>query len=165
MLGASVSSSVNQASQPEGVRVSTPQEELVEGIEHLRPMMEANGFEFSLGETGIGSGGTFAVGQFQRDDRILAFSVRYGLGLVEYKVGQSRITHEDFLRYSGAWGNHACPNFGGTIQASFAALKQDLANHFSVFLSGKDEEFLAVVRDRDAEPNKFKGLAALGGRR
>ena len=42
-------------------------------------MMEANGFEFSLGETGIGSGGTFAVGQFQRDDRILAFSVRYGL--------------------------------------------------------------------------------------
>ena len=80
-------------------------------------MMEANGFEFSLGETGIGSGGTFAVGQFQRDDRILAFSVRYGLGLVEYKVGQSRITHEDFLRYSGAWGNHAYPNFGGTIQA------------------------------------------------
>ena len=128
-------------------------------------MMEANGFEFSLGEPGIGSGGTFAVGQFQRDDRILAFSVRYGLGLVEYKVGQSRITHEDFLRYSGAWGNHAYPNFGGTIQASFAALKQDLANHFSVFLSGKDEEFLAVVRDRDAEPNKFKGLAALGGRR
>ena len=35
-------------------------EELVEGIEHLRPMMETNGFEFSLGETGIGSGGTFA---------------------------------------------------------------------------------------------------------
>ena len=71
--------------------MSTPQEELVEGIEHLRPMMEANGFEFSLGETGIGSGGTFAVGQFQRDDRILAFSVRYGLGLVEYtRVRQLR---------------------------------------------------------------------------
>ncbi|MDP2018510.1 hypothetical protein [Hydrogenophaga sp.] len=145
--------------------MSTPQDELVEGVDWLRPLMEANGFEFSLGETGTGSGGTFATGQYRRGDRVLTFSVRYGLGMVEYKVGQSGITHEDFLRYSGAWGRHAYPNFGGTVQASFSALKQDLANHVQVFLSGTDAEFLAVVRARDAEPNKYKGFASLGGRR
>lgn len=145
--------------------MSTPHDALVEGASLLRPLMDSNGFEFSLGEAGTGSGGNFAVGQYQRGNRVIRFSVRFGLGRVEYKVGQSSITHEDFLRYSGAWGRHAFPNFGGTVQGSFVALKQDLINHVQVFLSGADAEFLSVVRARDAEPNKYKGFAALGGRR
>jgi hypothetical protein len=145
--------------------MSTPQDQLIQGVECLRPLMEENGFQFSLGEAGKGSGGGFATGQFTSGDRALSFSVRYGLGLVEYRVGRSCISHEEYLRYSGVWGRHAYPNFGGSVQDGFAALQRDLVNHFHAFLSGADTEFLGVVQARDAEPNKFKGLAGLGGKR
>ena len=145
--------------------MSTPRDQLIQSVECLRPLLEENGFKFSLGEASKGSGGAFATGAFSRGDRALTFSVRYGLGLVEYRVGRSCIGHEEYLRYSGAWGKHAYPNFGGNVQESFAALQRDLANHFQAFLSGADTEFLGVVRARDAEPNKFKGLAGLGGKR
>lgn len=142
----------------------SPQEQLIRGVDCLRPFMEERGFRFTFGEIGDGSGGAFATGQFTKRDRALSFSVRSGLGLVEYRVGPSCISHEEYLRYSGAWGKHAYPNFGGEVQESFVALRQDLANHFGAFFSGTDAQFMGVVHSRDAEPYKFKGLAGLGGK-
>ncbi|HEX9718239.1 MAG TPA: hypothetical protein VGA59_00780, partial [Ramlibacter sp.] len=53
-------------------RMSTPQDQLIQGVECLRPLMEENGFQFSLGEAGKGSGGGFATGQFTSGDRALS---------------------------------------------------------------------------------------------
>ncbi|MFO1417959.1 MAG: hypothetical protein U1E83_04760 [Methylotetracoccus sp.] len=145
--------------------MATPQEDLKRGVEHLGPLMEAHGFAFSLTAIGNGSGGPFAAGEFTRGDRVLGVSVRTGLGLVEYRLGRLCISHEDYLRYTGAWGSQDYPNFGGTVQDSFVALEHDLRRFFAAFLSDDDAEFLRVIAARDAEPNKFKGLAGLGDRK
>jgi hypothetical protein len=144
--------------------MSTPQEELLEGAALLRPLMEQHGFRFSFGGSGKGSGGAFALGEFTRGNRVLSFSVRHGLGMVEYRLNASRITHEEYLRYCGLWGKHAYPNFGGGVAESFAALRSDIANHFQAFLADTDSEFLAVIQARDTEPGKFRGFGGLGVR-
>jgi hypothetical protein len=138
--------------------MTTAIEELRQGIEILRPIMEPKGFKVEPCQTGRGSGGDFAKGAFVRGSRELSFSVRHSLGLVEYRVGQSKISHEEFLRYSGAWEKRAYPGFGRSVADSFLALRTDLIDHLSAFLDGADDDFLAVVRELEAHPNKFKGL-------
>jgi hypothetical protein len=137
---------------------------LNEGAKILAPVLEPHGFSFQLGEAGNGSGGQFAAGAFVASSRAVEFSVRNGLGLVVYRLAGSEITHEEFLRYSGAWGKHRYPDFGSSTAASFAALAHDLRAFLSDFISGECIQFREVLASRNAEPSKFKGFGALGRR-
>ena len=144
--------------------MQSPEEELLNGAAILGPLLERHGFVYASGSSGKGSGGHFASGEFARGDRAVSFSVRYGLGLVEYRLGQSSISHEDYLRYSGVWGKHSYPNFGGTVTQSFSALRSDIETHLRAFLQGTDSEFVAILRARESEPSKFEGFSALKGK-
>ena len=141
--------------------MQSPEEELLNGAAILGQLLEQHGFAFAPVSSGQGSGGHFASGEFVRGNRTLSFSVRYGLGLVEYRLGQSSIGHEDFLRYSGVWGKHSYPNFGGTVAESFAALRSDIETHLRAFLQSTDSEFLTILRARNSEPSKYRGFSAL----
>ena len=130
----------------------------------LGTILEPHGFRYVPGDTGSSSGGAFACGAFVREGRALEFSVRHGLGLVEYMLNGQRIGHEDYLRFAGHWGDHKYPNFGQSVPDSFAALAEDLQNFFGDFISGPSTDFIAIIHCFQAEPNKFKGFAALGAR-
>jgi hypothetical protein len=141
---------------------SSPTETLRNGIELLRPVLEPHGFSFKEGESGASSGGAFASGRFERGERVIELHFRYALGLVSYRIGDSMIDHENYLRFAGHWSSHKYPNFGGTPTDSFTALASDLSAFFSDFLSGTGAKFKAVVAAYAANPNMFKGLAGVG---
>jgi hypothetical protein len=140
----------------------TPEQSLRAGVDQLRPILEPHGFRYVPGDAGESSGGPFAAGRFAKEGRALEFSVRAGLGQVVYELGKDRISHEDFLRFSGHWGHHAYPGFGQTVEASFGALARDLESFFLDFIAGDGKAFAEVIAARRADPDRFKGFAALG---
>ena len=124
---------------------SRPEEELLRaGVDALRPVLEPHGFVFRMGEVGKGSGGYSASGFFEHDKRSLEFHVRYGLGMVTYRIGNAELSHEKYLRYAGHWKQRSYPNFGETILESFQALAQDLRETCHVRTS--------VQRSREGQP-------------
>lgn len=141
---------------------STPTETLRAGIAVLLPILEPHGFKFKEGAAGASSGGAFASGKFEREDRALELHFRHALGLVSYRIGAAEIDHENYLRFAGHWSSHKYPDFGGTPEESFSALASDLSAFFSDFLSGTGEQFKAVVAAHTANPRRLKGFASLG---
>jgi len=135
---------------------------LIEGATALGEVVEPHGFAFRLTESGAGSGGSFAAGVFERGDRSIEFSFRYGLGMVSYRLGSVVLDHETFMRFSGNWPQRRYPGLGVDPMDSFRALAQDLQSFFGDFVAGSGEEFLAVAKDAAANPNRYKGFAALG---
>lgn len=99
----------------------TPIESLKAGADKLRLLLGPHGFQYVPGPTGASSGGLFACGSFVKDGRALEFSVRYGLGQVEYAIDGWRIGHEDYIRFAGQWGRHRYPDFGRSVLESFDA--------------------------------------------
>ena len=142
----------------------TPRQSLEAGAKVLGTILEPHGFRFIAGDTGSSSGGDFASGTFMKDNHTLEFSVRHGLGQVEYILNGQRIGHEHYLRFAGHWEQRKYPAFGQSIQESFAGLAEDLGNFFTDFTAGEGTEFLAVIQRFRANPNKYKGFAALGAR-
>jgi len=132
------------------------------GVDALRPVLEPHGFAFRMGTVGKGSGGYSASGFFEHGERSLEFHVRYGLGMVNYRIGKAELSHETYLRYAGHWAQRSYPNFGGTILESFQALAQDLLAFCQDFVSGNGSEFTAFAAQHVANPNRFKGFASLG---
>jgi hypothetical protein len=143
---------------------SSPTETLRAGIAVLLPVLGPHGFEFKEGAAGSSSGGVFASGQFEREDRVLELHFRHALGLVTYRIGTAEIDHENYLRFAGHWSSHKYPNSGGTPEESFTALASDLVAFFSDFLSGTGEQFKEVAAAHAANPNRFKGFASLGAK-
>ncbi|QWT45399.1 hypothetical protein [Azospira inquinata] len=140
---------------------STPTESLRAGVAVLLPVLAPHGFKFKEGATGASSGGTFASGRFELEDRLLEFHFRHALGLVSYRIGTAEIDHENYLRFAGHWSSHKYPNFGGTPEESFSALASDLLAFFADFLSVTGEQFNAVAAAHAANPTRFKGFASL----
>jgi hypothetical protein len=70
---------------------------LTEGSEILKPIMNKNGFSFSIDGEGSSSGGKFAYGSWIKNDRKLEYHFRFSLGLVEYSLGAKTIEYEFFL--------------------------------------------------------------------
>ncbi|MDE2628433.1 MAG: hypothetical protein KGL99_14870 [Burkholderiales bacterium] len=138
-----------------------PREIVSAGSEALLTVLGPQGFSFEPGEEGKGSGGLFAQGRLTRGNRILEFSFRYGLGEVMYEVEGNRISHENYLKYSGNWSKRKYPDFGTTPEQSFSALAQDIKEYFADFAGGSGEEFKSIVAACEANPNKFKGFGAL----
>ena len=140
--------------------MTDPSQNLASGAALLGAVLGSH-FVFKPGNAGRGSGGVFAAGSFSAEDRSLSFSVRYGLGLVTYSVGAAVIEHADLLRYAGLWGSHRYPNFGGSIEDSFRALADDLANLLPNFVSGDGSIVQKAADEKARNPRKFTGFSAL----
>jgi hypothetical protein len=133
------------------------------GAQILEPVLKPHGFAFAPGEVGKGSGGAFAQGAFVRGNHRLDFSVRHSLGLVDYRVGVQRITHEDYMRVVAERKN-SYPGFSDDPLDGFKHLASDLKSFCAAFLMGTDAEFDALVAQAEESPRK-KGLGALSNPR
>ena len=74
-----------------------PQLALKAGVAILGDLMRSHGLTFTATTSGVGSGGSFAVGEFRRGNRSLELHYRYSLGLVTYHVGHWALSHEDYM--------------------------------------------------------------------
>lgn len=117
---------------------------LEQGAQILAQVLVPNGFKFHLATSGTSSGGAFAEGEFVKGDRKLEFHFRYSLGLVTYHIGKQSLGHVDYMRAllgkSGAY-----PPFSEDSITGFEALRQDLAEHCSDFISGNGKEFCQCI--------------------
>ena len=129
------------------------------GAEILEPILKPCGFTFASGDVGKGSGGAYAQGAFVRSNRRLEFSVRHSLGLVEYHVGQQRITHDDYMRIVSK-GENSYPGFSDDPLDGFRHLASDLKNFCGAFLNGSDADFESIRAAAQGLPPK-KGFSAV----
>jgi hypothetical protein len=97
--------------------------------------MVALWFRFRFRESGLGSGGNFACGDFVRGDRRLELHFRWSLGLVRYHVGMGSASHEAYMRELGVWDQCQYPGFSEDPNDAFRGLAHDL-NLAEDFLAG-----------------------------
>lgn len=126
---------------------------LQRGADILAPVLVPYGFRFAVVASGGSSGGTFAQGDFVHADRRLELHFRWSLGLVTYHIGSLSLAHDDYLR--ALLGLSRAGHYPGTSEeplAGFEALRQDLIEHCSDFVSGTGEQFRRCVeRHREYE--------------
>src|SRR5262249_8274834 len=90
---------------------------------------------FVFRESGSGSGGPFAYGEFVRGDRRLELHVRESLGLVSYHLGLHSVSHEYYMKELGVWQQCQYPGFPSDPADPFERLAHDL-NFAGEFMSG-----------------------------
>jgi hypothetical protein len=126
--------------------VQETREILKQGADILAPALVPHGFVFNITSSGNSSGGAFSRGDFVREDRCLELHFRYSLGLVKYYVGALSLGHEDYMRaLNGQAGVSHYPGFSQEALAAFEALRQDLIERCSDFVSGTGEQFRQCV--------------------
>jgi hypothetical protein len=141
----------SQALAGGGNVASAPQEKLKAGIELIDDLMRFHGFIYSPTAAGIGSGGQFASGEFQRGNRRLELHYRYSLGLVTYHVGDLTLSHEDYMwSMLGRRHKSEYPGFSKEPLDDFRHLRTDLEHYCTDFLSGADADFASRVQQADA---------------
>jgi hypothetical protein len=126
--------------------VQDRRELLQRGADILAPALVPHGFQFNIVSSGSGSGGAFAHGEFTHGDRRLELHFRFSLGLVTYHIGSLSLAHDDYLR--ALLGRSRAGHYPGTSEeplAGFEALRQDLVEHCSDFVSGAGERFRQCV--------------------
>ena len=126
-----------------------PKDVLIEGSKVIQQFLEPHGFRFQLRGEGAGSGGTFAWGEFIREERRLELHFRYSLGMVKYQVGDQGASHEAYMRELGVWQECRYPGFSQDPIAAFHDLAHDLA-FADDFLSGSGE-ILQRTAERETE--------------
>ena len=127
--------------------VKDRREILQQGAAILAPALAPHGFHFSLVASGNASGGAFAQGEFVCGNRKLELHFRFSLGLVNYHLGVFTLTHEDYMRaLLGRSGASRYPGFSDDALAAFEALRRDLLEHCSDFVSGPGEQFRQCVQ-------------------
>jgi len=126
---------------------SEPQQTLEAGVELLDDLMRSHGFVYTPTAAGVGSGGSFASGQFRRGNRSLELHYRYSLGLVTYHVGKLALSHEDYMWsvLDGRWRSEY-PGFSKEPLDDFRHLRADLEHHCIDFLAGSDAGFESHVQ-------------------
>ena len=122
--------------------ISEPQQALAAGAELLDDLMRSHGFVYNPTAAGVGSGGSFASGEFRRGNRRLELHYRYSLGLVTYHVGNLALSHEDYMWsvLDGRWRSEY-PGFSKELLDDFRHLRADLEHHCTDFLGGSDAAF------------------------
>jgi len=137
--------------------VKDRREILQQGAAILAPVLATHGFHFSLVASGNSSGGAFVQGEFVCGDRKLELHFRFSLGLVTYHIGALTLAHEDYMRaLLGRSGASHYPGFSEDAIAPFEALRQDLVEYCSDFVSGTGEQFQQCVQ-------RHKKYASLSG--
>jgi hypothetical protein len=113
------------------------------GVEILEPVLAPHGFLYAPLDSGRGSGGTFASGEFRRDRagdvRRLELHYRRGLGLVVYAINDATLSHVNYMRALGAKAEY--PGFPRDPLDGFRGLAHDLERHGGDFLQGTGDEF------------------------
>lgn len=104
-----------------------PKKALTDGIEVVRPIIEPHGFRFQFREQGKGSGGTFAWGEFIRENRSLQLHFRLTLGMIRYCVADQSASHGSYMQELGVWNRCRYPGFSEDPIAGFDDLAHDLA--------------------------------------
>ncbi len=124
-----------------------PQQMLKDGVEILDGVMRSHGFVYAPTAVGVGSGGSFAAGEFRRGNRTLELHYRYSLGLVTYHVRDLVLSHEDYMwSVLGRRWTSEYPGFPKEPLDDFRHLRADLEHHCIDFLSGSDVDFASRVR-------------------
>ena len=115
---------------------------LQRGADILAPVLVPHDFHFSIIASGSSSGGPFAQGEFVRGGRKMELHFRYSLGLVTFHIDALTLAHEDYMRaLLGRSGMSHYPGFSGDPLAAFEALRLDLIEHCTDFVSGTGEQF------------------------
>jgi hypothetical protein len=125
---------------------SEPQRALKVGVEVLDDLLRSQGFVYTPTTVGVGSGGSFAAGEFRRGNRTLELHYRYSLGLVAYHVGDLVLSHEDYMWsvVGRRWATDY-PGFSKEPLDGFRHLLSDLTHHCIGFLEGSDADFARHV--------------------
>jgi hypothetical protein len=113
------------------------------GAAILKDFLEPHGFALGPIRSGAGSGGSFAWCEFNRGNRRLQLHFRQSLGLVEYQLGETRISHEDYMwSVRGERRATSYPGFSKEPLDEFRHLAADLAHYGQNFVRGDDQEFV-----------------------
>jgi hypothetical protein len=134
-----------------------PEARLRSGAAAVATALLPYGFQFVFRESGSGSGGAFASGEFVRGDRRLELHVRDSLGLVRYHAGSHSASHEHYMKELGVWRQCHYPGFSADPADPFERLAHDL-NFAGDFRSGDARLLLrasadekTAVAERDAK--------------
>ena len=138
-----------------------PTQLLRDGAALLAPCLDAAGFRFVERETGVGSGGPFAVGEFQKEHRTLELHVRSALGIVVYRAAGVTILHEALMRGVAANERPSYPGFSEDPLDGFRHLRADLDRFGDSFLRGSDQDFAEAAARGDALSASRRGFRSL----
>jgi hypothetical protein len=115
----------------------TPTEFLRQGSKILDPVLRPYGFQFTEGSSGIGSGGSFACGDYVFENKRLELHFRYTLGFVTYHLNNYSVSHTAYMRaLLGESGGNQYPGFSDDPMNGFRHLAHDLQNFAGDFLFG-----------------------------
>ena len=106
--------------------ISSPSEQLNAGAKILLATLQPFGFTFFSRESGKGSGGNFACGEFVNRDLRLELHFRHSLGQVQYHSGSQSVRHEPYMRELGVWSKCRYPGFSTEPLQVFRDLAHDL---------------------------------------
>ncbi len=132
---------------------STERITLERGVEKLRDLLSARGFEYSSGDEAVSSGGAFAVGVFRRGALEIGLIVRHGieLGCPNYSVGRGYAGHSSLVWALGAEGKEQL--VAGKVVSfqareggdAFEALRHDLESIVLPALDASEALFLEAL--------------------
>src|ERR1700704_1879985 len=118
----------------------SPLESLRQGEKILDPVFVPHGYRFELGALQKGSGGEFAIGYYRKDDQSVELHFRWALGIVDYRIGDHRLGHKEYMRVLGVADQAAYPGFSDDPLDGFRHLRSDLQRFAEPFLSGKERQ-------------------------
>ena len=137
-----------------------PLDILHDGVEILAELLRPAGFTFVLGSVDRGSGGAFAQGSFVRTGRVLSFSVREKLGLVQYAYHGRLVSHETLMHVAAPVGAASYPGYSDDPLQAFRDVSADLRAYGAAFVTGSDTACVAAL-DAAAANRPPSGFAAL----
>ncbi len=144
-----------------GAKRSKPEARLRAGVTVIATVLLPHGFRFVFRESGSGSGGPFASGEFVRGDRRLELHLRQSLDLVRYHLGSHSASHEYYMKELGEWPRCDYPGFHNDPVDPFERLAHDL-KFAGEFMSGNARLLLraseterTALAERDAR--NFQG--------
>ena len=133
---------------------------LQEGRKYIDPIMEANGFHWKDGRSGNSSGGFSDSGEYIKENRKLELHFRWSLGMVKYHIGESQISHENYMLHLAGKGKATYPGFSKEPLDAFKHLADDLQKYGEDFLSGDGTKLIGAV-EKQKEKNKLSGFQRL----
>jgi hypothetical protein len=133
---------------------SSASDVLRQGSAILRPTLSAHGFTMIDPTVGVGSGGPFTVGIWQRSDGFrFETHMRWALGIVRYDWNRASFTHQEYMRWIGMRG--AYPGFSEDPLDGFRHLATDLAGPTAPLLDASSADFMAAVTGIGQLPRRY----------
>jgi hypothetical protein len=135
---------------------SDPKAELEAGAKILESALAPHGFVFAFQDAGHGSGGDYAWGKYLCGDRSLYLHHRWGLGIVEYHIGDLWIEHSAYLNFLGVERQSdliSLPLESGPER--YRALHSDLTRYCGDFIYGPAIDWTLAATENESVPANF----------